>query len=603
MRKGSVSRALQRFSTRDLVIIAAFAALGIAIKPVVVPLVHLITAPLFIPGGALAGGLYMMWLVIGMGIVRKPGTATLIALIQALLVMFTGVVGSHGAMSLVSYAAPGIVMDLGLLAVRHRACCLMCCTLAGVLANVTGTIAVSAVFFRLPPIPLALAVCTAALSGAVGGVLAYQLIRILRSYRIGVGPGAGAGHGACAGSDARAAHGACAGHGARAGHGACAGHDARAGQGSRAGRLTSSIVAVVLATMLTPLATGCASASSTPTEGVAPSESARGVESEIALIDGTSGWNGSLDVAAVSAAADGQDQVPLNDALRAVGRRLAKRVAVYGADGSIVRASAGACALSGAGGLLVAGEDAGALVGVVLDPPSASVCDVRAIAQESLAAGGRTLVLYLDGFGWDQYVAARDRGDIPHMARLTAARAMTVYPTITPVTFASMVSGEDPATTGVRDRTVHRLSCDTVFGWAEERGMETSLIEGEVQVLDLTRNTLLNPDADGDGTTDDEVFAAAKRRLAQGQPDLMLVHLHGIDDVAADQGPFSAATFARVKAQDAMVGALMRTWKGQVIVVADHGLHAVENGGGERSGEHGDFRSEDLFIPLLVRKS
>ncbi|NLG64707.1 MAG: ECF transporter S component, partial [Actinobacteria bacterium] len=111
---GPVSRAFRTFSTRDLILIAIVAALGISIKPVVVPLAHLIAAPLFVPAGALAGGLYMMWLVVGMGLVPRRGTATLIALVQALLVMFTGVVGSHGAMSLVSYTAPGIVMDLGL---------------------------------------------------------------------------------------------------------------------------------------------------------------------------------------------------------------------------------------------------------------------------------------------------------------------------------------------------------------------------------------------------------------------------------------------------------------------------------------------------------
>ena len=182
-----VSGALRAFTTRDLVVIAVLAALGIAVKPIVVPLAHLVAAPLFIPGGALAGGIYMMWLVVGMGIVGKRGTATLIALVQALLVMLTGVVGSHGALSLISYTMPGIVMDLGLWLTGHRACCLRCCFLAGILANLTGTLMVNLIFFRLPPVPLALTLCTAALSGGVGGVLAWQVIKALRRYHIGVG--------------------------------------------------------------------------------------------------------------------------------------------------------------------------------------------------------------------------------------------------------------------------------------------------------------------------------------------------------------------------------------------------------------------------------
>ncbi|GAG99538.1 unnamed protein product, partial [marine sediment metagenome] len=55
-----VRKFLQRFSLFDLVIIAMVAALGIATKPVITPLVHIITGPLFIPGGAIAGGFYMM---------------------------------------------------------------------------------------------------------------------------------------------------------------------------------------------------------------------------------------------------------------------------------------------------------------------------------------------------------------------------------------------------------------------------------------------------------------------------------------------------------------------------------------------------------------
>lgn len=564
---GLASRALGRFTTRDLVLIAVLAALGIAVKPVVVPLAHLITAPLFIPGGALAGGLYMMWLVVGMGIVGKRGTATLIALVQALLVTFTGVVGSHGALSLVSYTAPGIVMDLGLLLVGHTACCLGCCVLAGILANVTGTLMVSLIFFRLPLIPLALAVSTAAFSGGVGGVIAWQVIRLLRRYHIGVAPPP---------SHAR--------KNSR--------DDAGAGP-----VLTASVVALTVAMAL--LLAGCDSGLAA--SGAAPSATAlpRAGATGIPLVSGVNGRNAVLKAEASSAGATGT--VPLNRALHASGRRTAGRVAVYWADGSIDTVAAKACSIASSGQLLVRDHGTAAVTGIVLDPPRASIRDVAVLVRRSLAAGTKTLIVYLDGFGWDQYVAHRDAGDIPHLARLSAARAVTVFPTITPVTFAAMVSGEDPATTGVRDRSTHTLACATVFDWAEARGKSTSLIEGDLQILDLTANTTLNADADGDGFTDDEVLAAAESRLAEGQPDLMLVHFHGIDDAAHASGPFSAATAEHVRQADAMVGALMELWTGRLIVVADHGLHAVGDGSTAGSrGEHGAFRAEDLFIPLLT---
>ena len=88
------------------------ACLGIAAKPIIVPLVRIITGPLYIPGGVIAGGFYMMWLVLGAGLIRKFGAGTLIAAVQAVMVMALGIHGTHGLMSLSTYLLPGIAVDL-----------------------------------------------------------------------------------------------------------------------------------------------------------------------------------------------------------------------------------------------------------------------------------------------------------------------------------------------------------------------------------------------------------------------------------------------------------------------------------------------------------
>lgn len=180
---GLASKVLAKFSVYDLVIIAMMAALGIAIKPVIVPLAHILTGMIFVPGGAAAGGLYMMWLVLAFGLTGKRGAATLTAFIQALLIMSTGITGSHGVLSLVTYTFPGVMADLGLLLIRHRACCLPCAFLAGLLANVTGTFLTNFVYFRLPLIPLVLSVSTAALSGGIGGILAFEILKQFWKFR------------------------------------------------------------------------------------------------------------------------------------------------------------------------------------------------------------------------------------------------------------------------------------------------------------------------------------------------------------------------------------------------------------------------------------
>jgi len=175
---------LQKFTVYDLLIIAIMATVGIALKPVVVPLAHLISGPLMIPGGALAGGLYMLWLVTGYGIVGKPGTTTLVALVQALLVLFTGVIGSHGIMSLFTYTMPGIAIDIVMLASGHRVCCKNCAVLAGAVSNVMGTACVNVIFFRVPGVYLTLILSVALLSGALGGLLACELLKVLRKFHL-----------------------------------------------------------------------------------------------------------------------------------------------------------------------------------------------------------------------------------------------------------------------------------------------------------------------------------------------------------------------------------------------------------------------------------
>lgn len=176
---------IARFSLFDLIIIAMMAALGIAIKPVIVPLAHILTGPLFIPGGVVAGGFYMMWLVLGAGLTGKRGTATLIGLIQALVELSIGFSGSHGVMGLLTYTLPGIMADLGLFVSGHRVCCSPCAFLTGMMANLGGTFMVNFIYFRLPAIPLLLSLSAAALSGGLGGIIAFQILHQITKFQNG----------------------------------------------------------------------------------------------------------------------------------------------------------------------------------------------------------------------------------------------------------------------------------------------------------------------------------------------------------------------------------------------------------------------------------
>ncbi len=177
-----MSRTFQKYSLYELVIMAVIAALGIALKPIISPLAHIVCGPLMIPSGTLAGGLYMMWIVIGYGLVRKPGTALIICLIQALLVIFTGVIGSHGIVSLVTYTLPGVLVEIVMLVSRHRGCCIGCCVAGGMAANMAGTVATNVVFFQVPGVYLILILSLSAVSGLIGGIIAWELIKLFEGF-------------------------------------------------------------------------------------------------------------------------------------------------------------------------------------------------------------------------------------------------------------------------------------------------------------------------------------------------------------------------------------------------------------------------------------
>jgi len=175
---------LSNFSVFNLTIIAVVSALGVATKPIVVPLVHVVTGPLFIPGGAIAGGFYMLWIVIGAGMVKKFGSGTLIGIVQSILVIATGTMGNHGIMSIVSYTMPGVVVDLVFLFSKNKNYNVLHYVFGCMAANVTGTLISNIMFFRLPYITVIFILSSAALSGVIGGLIASSILKGLGKMNI-----------------------------------------------------------------------------------------------------------------------------------------------------------------------------------------------------------------------------------------------------------------------------------------------------------------------------------------------------------------------------------------------------------------------------------
>jgi ABC-type thiamin/hydroxymethylpyrimidine transport system permease subunit len=173
-----------RIATVDLVLMTLFASLGIATKNIFHPLVATITEPLYIPAGAVAGGLYMMWPVMAFGFVRKVGGASMTSLIQAFISLVMPF-GNFGLLSFIIYLGPGMTIDAFFLLSRHKACCAGCCIGASALANAVGTVLVASLILILPLIVLSFMAVLAAISGSVGGFIANILLARVRNIGFG----------------------------------------------------------------------------------------------------------------------------------------------------------------------------------------------------------------------------------------------------------------------------------------------------------------------------------------------------------------------------------------------------------------------------------
>ncbi len=244
------------------------------------------------------------------------------------------------------------------------------------------------------------------------------------------------------------------------------------------------------------------------------------------------------------------------------------------------------------------------LTGVIVNPPERTVMDAARQAEEWLDSGERVMIIYIDGLGWQAFERAVADGAAPNLEKLSSEMCASVFPTITPVNYAAMVTGRPPAENGVTKRGIHTIGCDTIFTYAASMGLASYVSEGDIQILALPDAELeLSPDLNGSGTGDDEIFGCAMEHT--GSCDLLFVHFHSVDDASHEYSPVYEEARDALVAVDGWCGELMAAWNGRVIITSDHGQH-VQDGTGDaayadRKGTHGDFAVSDILVPYLTR--
>jgi len=233
-------------------------------------------------------------------------------------------------------------------------------------------------------------------------------------------------------------------------------------------------------------------------------------------------------------------------------------------------------------------------IGIIENPPFESIVNIYNKVLKSIDKSRKILIIYIDGLGYEQYKNAADSGSLPYIASVKpAAEALTVYPPITDVAFAAMVTGNTPKYTGIHSREKKPLPIPTIFDIAAEKGKSSKVIEGNIKIIADEVPTVLNIDDNKNDTIDDEIYACAMAEI-KDPPDVLLVHFHSYDDFGHKYGPASEKAINQLSVLDSYIENIIKEYEGDVIITSDHGMHDVQDG-----GAHGEFLSSDLYIPII----
>ncbi len=177
------SRPRYYYSTRDLLMMAALAALGGVASTYINALGDAVQSVVGFAGTTQwAAGLHVLWLILAVGLTGKQGAGTITGVLKGAVELLTG--NTHGLLVVLVDVVAGVLVDLGLLPFRNRDS-LPAYAVAGGLASASNVF----VFQLFAAVPadilaygaMALIAVVAFASGVVfAGVLDFSLLNALR---------------------------------------------------------------------------------------------------------------------------------------------------------------------------------------------------------------------------------------------------------------------------------------------------------------------------------------------------------------------------------------------------------------------------------------
>ncbi|MDO4465705.1 MAG: ECF transporter S component [Bacillota bacterium] len=168
---------MRKLRVKELIFIAICADLGLFSKRMISPFTNIITDALHIPGG-IGTSFSLMFLVLSVMLLKKKGVATLMSFIQCVIALSIGMVGSMGALSIIGYMVPGMVIDLlFVLTKKIQLTNMEKCALLNAIGALSAALTANCIVFHLKGIVLALYGSVALFSGLLCGILGDILLR------------------------------------------------------------------------------------------------------------------------------------------------------------------------------------------------------------------------------------------------------------------------------------------------------------------------------------------------------------------------------------------------------------------------------------------
>ncbi|MCB2203091.1 alkaline phosphatase family protein [bacterium] len=208
------------------------------------------------------------------------------------------------------------------------------------------------------------------------------------------------------------------------------------------------------------------------------------------------------------------------------------------------------------------------------------------------------VLIVIDGTQYDKLMDELAAGNLPYLASQSKVyKGLTVYPSVTTASSASLLTGALPDKTQVYGHGFRTTELTTLFDLAVENGLTVHAVEGSSLPFNL-RNTeiTLSGDRDQNGYSDDNVFTNTLDVIETGLPNVLYVHFHEIDDMGHSYGPYSSEYLDAMIRVDGYLEGIVEALPEHtlIIITADHGMHETDDG-----GNHGTLAANDMQIPII----